>query len=181
MSPDTSTAPLLLLTLTLLYLATKALYNILLHPLRHIPGPLINAVSPLPRLYLNISGREPQCLVSLHAKYGTVVRVAPDEVSFIDARAWKEIYGFKRRDQEELGKDWTMYALSENTKQSVILAGGEAHARQRRMLAPAFGERALRLQEAMLVRYTGLMVKRLGEKRDKGETVDMAKVFNCVT
>lgn len=73
-----------------------------------------------------------------------------------------------------------MYALSEPTKKSIILAG-EGHTRQRRMLAPAFGEKALRLQQGMLTTYTGMMVERLGERMREGKSVDMAKVFNCVT
>ena len=164
-------------TLLPLYLLTKCLYNLLLHPLRHHPGPLLNSLSPLPRLLLTLRGTEPQTLHRLHLHYGPVVRLAPNELSFIDAKAWKDIYGFKSKN----GKDWTMYALSENTKKSVILAGEGEHQRQRRMLAPAFGERALRLQRGMLTEYTGMMVERLGEACVENRTVDMAKVFNCVT
>lgn len=29
----------------------------------------------------------------MHEKYGAVVRVAPDEISFLDAKAWRDIYG----------------------------------------------------------------------------------------
>ena len=102
--------------------------------------------------------------------------MAPNELSFITP-AWKEIYGFKK---PELTKDWTMYALSENTKRSILLAGAD-HGRQRKMLAPAFGERALKLQQGMLTTYTSMMVDRLGERMKENKSVDMAKVFNCVT
>ncbi|KAI4748019.1 putative cytochrome P450 monooxygenase, partial [Aureobasidium sp. EXF-8845] len=102
--------------------------------------------------------------------------MAPNELSFITP-AWKDIYGFKK---PELTKDWTMYALSENTKRSILLAGAD-HGRQRKMLAPAFGERALKLQQGMLTTYTSMMVDRLGERMKENKSVDMAKVFNCVT
>jgi hypothetical protein len=167
---------ILVLSAAILYIVTQIIYNLYLHPLSKHPGPLLNAASPFPRLYWMISGREPQTVLKLHLKYGPIVRLAPNELSFITA-AWKDIYGFKK---PELKKDWTMYAISENTKLSVILAGAD-HGKQRRMLAPAFGEKALRLQQGMLTTYTGKMVERLGEMMRQNKTVDMAKVFNCVT
>ncbi|KAI4722872.1 putative cytochrome P450 monooxygenase [Aureobasidium sp. EXF-10727] len=160
----------------LLYFATHAIYNLYLHPLSQHPGPYLNAISPLPRLWLNINGREPQTVLKWHLKYGPIVRMAPNELSFITP-AWKEIYGFKK---PELTKDWTMYALSENTKRSILLSGAD-HGRQRKMLAPAFSERALKLQQSMLTTYTGMMVERLEERMKQNKSIDMAKVFNCVT
>ncbi|KAI5275188.1 putative cytochrome P450 monooxygenase [Aureobasidium subglaciale] len=165
---------ILAISTVVLYFATHAIYNLYFHPLSQHPGPLLNAISPLPRLYLNINGREPQTVLEWHLKYGPIVRMAPNELSFITP-VWKDIYGFKR---PELNKDWTMYALSENTKRSILLAGAD-HGRQRKMLAPAFSERALKLQQGMLTTYTGMMVQRLEERMKDNKSVDMAKVFNC--
>ncbi|THZ79304.1 putative cytochrome P450 monooxygenase [Aureobasidium pullulans] len=167
---------ILAISAVVLYFATHAIYNLYFHPLSQHPGPILNAISPLPRLYWNIEGREPQTVLKLHLKYGNIVRIAPNELSFI-TQAWKDIYGFKR---PELSKDWTMYALSENTKRSIILSGTD-HGRQRKMLAPAFSERALKLQQGMLTTYTGMMVEKLEERMKESKSVDMAKVFNCVT
>ncbi|THX82829.1 putative cytochrome P450 monooxygenase [Aureobasidium pullulans] len=167
---------ILAISAVVLYFATHAIYNLYFHPLSQHPGPILNAISPLPRLYWNIEGREPQTVLKLHLKYGNIVRIAPNELSFI-TQAWKDIYGFKR---PELSKDWTMYALSENTKRSIILSGAD-HGRQRKMLAPAFSERALKLQQGMLTTYTGMMVEKLEERMKESKSVDMAKVFNCVT
>ncbi|KAG9952594.1 cytochrome P450, partial [Aureobasidium melanogenum] len=160
----------------ILYFATQAIYNLYFHPLSQHPGPFLNAISPLPRLWLNINGHEPQTVLKWHLKYGSIVRMAPNELSFITP-VWKDIYGFKK---PELKKDWTNYALSENTKRSILLAGAD-HGRQRKMLAPAFGERALKLQQGMLTTYTGMMVERLEERMKENKAIDMAKVFNCVT
>lgn len=167
---------ILAISAVVLYFATHAIYNLYFHPLSQHPGPILNTISPLPRLYWNIEGREPQTVLKLHLKYGNIVRIAPNELSFI-TQAWKDIYGFKR---PELSKDWTMYALSENTKRSIILSGAD-HGRQRKMLAPAFSERALKLQQGMLTTYTGMMVEKLEERMKESKSVDMAKVFNCVT
>ncbi|KAG9623725.1 cytochrome P450, partial [Aureobasidium melanogenum] len=167
---------ILAISAVFLYFATQAIYNLYFHPLSQHPGPFLNAISPLPRLWLNINGREPQTVLKLHLRYGPIVRMAPNELSFITP-VWKEIYGFKK---PELTKDWTNYALSENTKRSILLAGAD-HGRQRKMLAPAFGERALKLQQGMLTTYTGMMVERLEERMKENKAIDMAKVYNCVT
>jgi hypothetical protein len=167
---------ILAISAIVLYFATHAIYSLYFHPLSKHPGPFLNAISPLPRLWLNINGREPQTVLKWHLKYGPIVRMAPNELSFITP-AWKDIYGFKK---PELTKDWTMYALSENTKRSILLSGAD-HGRQRKMLAPAFSERALKLQQGMLTTYTGMMVERLEERMMENKSVDMAKVFNCVT
>ncbi|KAG9519096.1 cytochrome P450, partial [Aureobasidium melanogenum] len=173
---DVPNIGILAISAVFLYFATQAIYNLYFHPLSQHPGPFLNAVSPLPRLWLNINGREPQTVLKWHLKYGPIVRMAPNELSFITP-VWKEIYGFKK---PELTKDWTNYALSENTKRSILLAGAD-HGRQRKMLAPAFGERALKLQQGMLTTYTGMMVERLEERMKENKAIDMAKVFNCVT
>jgi hypothetical protein len=39
----------------------------------------------------------------------------------------------------------------------------------------------LKLQQGMLTTYTSMMVDRLGERMKENKSVDMAKVFNCVT
>ena len=31
-----------------------------------------------------------------HEKYGDIIRLAPDEISFADEQAWNDIYAFRR-------------------------------------------------------------------------------------
>ena len=44
----------------------------------------------------------------MHLKYGPVIRIAPDELAYIDAEAWKEIYGH-RVGKGEVPKDPQFY------------------------------------------------------------------------
>jgi hypothetical protein len=39
-------------------------------------------------------GETHKCVALLHEQYGSMVRIAPDEVSFINPDAWKDIYGY---------------------------------------------------------------------------------------
>lgn len=79
----------LLLTLYLL----RAGYYCFFHPLHAIPGPWLARFS---KSWINIHyfrGSWLDDVIGLHQKYGPVVRIAPDEVSFVDESALKQLYG----------------------------------------------------------------------------------------
>lgn len=42
-----------------------------------------------------MGGKFPFVVHDLHLKHGEIVRIAPTELSFSGAAAWKEIYGFR--------------------------------------------------------------------------------------
>lgn len=65
------------------------------HPFRSIPGPWINSVSEVPATLALVRGNQHIYYRSLHEKYGPVVRVSPDELSFISVDAREEIYGLR--------------------------------------------------------------------------------------
>lgn len=77
-----------------IYIISKVAYALCLDPLRHIPGPRLNAVSMIPYARHLLAGTTVQNSVSLHQQYGEVVRIAPNEVSLICGEtAFPDIYG----------------------------------------------------------------------------------------
>lgn len=70
-------------------------YRLCFAPLSKFPGPKWTAATRLWIMYYEFKGQRTVIIDELHAKYGPVVRVAPDEVSFNDAEALKDIYGIK--------------------------------------------------------------------------------------
>ena len=74
-----------LLTLTLLI-------RRLLSPLSRLPGPFLTRITSLPLIYQEFSSNRRLYIHSLHQKYGPVVRIGPNEVSFTSLDALKEIY-----------------------------------------------------------------------------------------
>ena len=117
-----------------------------------------------------VSGDLPHRIKAFHEKYGPVVRIAPDEVSFTDPSAWKDIYpkNFVRPREH---KDKPPGKNAEN----LISASEPDHARFRKILAPAFSERAVTEQEAMIVGHVDLLIstfsKMIHENGAKGRTV----------
>ena len=101
------------------------LYNIKFHPLAGFPGPLARAGVHFVGQYSEFTGNETRDLKALHDKYGDVVRISPDSLSFNTAQAAKgtsyasyglvyhtnspiDIYGL-RHDKQQMPKDQNFY------------------------------------------------------------------------
>lgn len=74
-------------------MAAKLVYNLFLHPLRHYPGPWGAGATRVYYLWYDVRGHSHRKVTEWHQKYGPVVRIAPDELSYTDSRAWSAIYG----------------------------------------------------------------------------------------
>jgi hypothetical protein len=70
----------------------RALDQLLRSPLRHIPGPLPAKLTAQWLFWIGVAGRRSSYLHRLHQRYGPVVRVGPNEVSFASAAAAQDIY-----------------------------------------------------------------------------------------
>ncbi|KAF2010740.1 benzoate 4-monooxygenase cytochrome-like protein P450 [Aaosphaeria arxii CBS 175.79] len=120
-------------------IVVKVLYNLYLHPLRHYPGPRLWAATRLTWTCSMQSGNFHRHLRDLHDRYGPVVRIAPDELSYTDARAWKDIYG-----NRNIFKNRIWAGQEEATHPLSIVSTDEAtHVRNRRALMGAFTEHAV--------------------------------------
>ncbi|PKY04603.1 cytochrome P450 [Aspergillus campestris IBT 28561] len=167
-------------TTTILYI----IYNIYLHPLRSFPGPFANSATPLPLFRSILRGTLPHDAKRLHAQYGPAVRIAPNEVTFTDPAAWKEIYGV-RPGKPQRPKDLRHVSVGPNHIPSMLRADDRTHARYRRALAPGFSEGSLQRQEVIVRGYIDLLVERLRAATAAGEegsaTVDISRWYNYTT
>jgi cytochrome P450 len=77
----------------------------------------------------------------MHAKYGEVVRITPNGLSFINDTVWRDVY-MHRQGHPQMKK--VMRARPVNGAYSIISAPNDIHARQRKVLAHAFSEKAVR-------------------------------------
>ena len=71
----------------------RVVYNLYLHPLKSYPGPWFARASRIPFVYYQITGRLPQEMVKWHEKYGDTIRIAPNDISYIQSQAWFDIHG----------------------------------------------------------------------------------------
>lgn len=105
------------------------------------------AVSVLPMGRIRTSGRAPYAVAELHARYGPVVRIGPNEVSAIGSAAFRDAYGHRSgkggpmpRDQRAVASRRAFGAIS------LLQADVPTHASMRRRMNPAFSEKAARAQ-----------------------------------
>ncbi|KAH7055986.1 cytochrome P450 [Macrophomina phaseolina] len=153
-----------ILSTAVLYLVSRIIYNTYFHPLSSYPGPKLWAATRLPWNWTNLHGNLAWTILDLHTRYGPVVRIAPDELSYTTGSAWKKIYG--QRTPAEFAKCLDGRGIAGPNMRTggasgIVTAPHARHARLRRAILPAFSERALREQEHYLQLYTGKLVAQL--------------------
>ncbi|KAL3465739.1 cytochrome P450 [Aspergillus heterothallicus] len=173
---DLSSGYALTLLLALYHLACF-IYNLYLHPLKHYPGPRLAAVSRLRITYATLTGDSAFWIHRLHQEYGPVVRVAPNELSYTDQRAWNDIYGSTPAHPASFPRDpgILQFLDDEENKPSLGTCGDEEHRRIRRAYAPAFSKRALAEQEPLFQRYADALVTKGLEA--KGTVTNVSQLF----
>ncbi|KAI8937337.1 hypothetical protein NX059_006543 [Plenodomus lindquistii] len=167
------------------YVAVNALYRLYFHPLKDFPGPRLCAASRIPGHIATWRGTRDPLVREMHAKYGHIVRIGPNQLSFTHPDAWKDIYGHGTKNTRGTvpDKDWAKYGTSINGAQSLISARPENHGRMRKIFTPAFSDRALKQQEPLFLKYTDLLVSKLREEltADSERKVDMVRMYNFTT
>ncbi|TGJ86238.1 hypothetical protein E0Z10_g2557 [Xylaria hypoxylon] len=109
-----------------------------------------------------------------------MIRIAPDEVSLMDPVAWKEFYAYKPGGEfpHHLGH----YRPSTRMPTNITSANREEHGRLRRRLNFGFSDRMMRAQEPIIGSYVDLLMRRLNEKCDNGNTpVNMRDWYSWTT
>ncbi|KAK1961873.1 cytochrome P450 [Colletotrichum sublineola] len=171
-----------ILVLALAYCLIHSLYNLFLHPLAEFPGPIWMRISRAPFCYKLLAGTLPFDMLELHNRYGPVVRIAPDELAFHDARAWKDIMGHKSQGEAELEKSARFYRAIPSAPSDIVNSGREEHANLRRALAHGFSERSMRDQQSIIQEYVDLLIKKLHEHGQGGrKPLNLAAWYNYTT
>ncbi|KAK3342210.1 putative cytochrome P450 [Lasiosphaeria hispida] len=197
------------LAIVTVYFATTIIYNLYFHPLHSFPGPLAHRASPIPYILRIVSGKAAFHTHELHEKYGPIVRLSPNHLSFTDVHAWRDIYGHRipphaflaphnsQPDQNRQRQPFphSSHSLDENPKSplhygflpdippSILEAPRDEHARLRKALSNGFSDKALRSQESRIRRHVDLLMLRLRQS-SRGEggarSLDIAKWYNWI-
>lgn len=68
-------------------------YQRYFHPLAKIPGPFLASVTPLWLVWQCFHGRRPRLDIQLHQRYGSVVRISPNEIILSNPDYLRTVYG----------------------------------------------------------------------------------------
>ncbi|KAK4446905.1 cytochrome P450 [Podospora aff. communis PSN243] len=146
-----------LVVLAAAVIALRSIYLLFLHPLSKYPGPKLWAISRLPWAYHVIKGDVWHAQDKFHDQYGPVVRIGPDELTYLAPEAWKDIYTTK----PQLVKDPYSLTPPLNGADSLFTAMGDDHRRIRGAFVNAFSDKALREQSATIESYAAQFTQRL--------------------
>ena len=140
------TSPLLLLTTLLIllsaYIALIIAYRLTFQPLAKYPGPKLAAITDIYLAYYAYRGTRHLCYHRAHEQYGPIVRIGPNQLSFISNSALKQIYGFRSN-----VKKAAFYDAFPATPSSVSVHSARdkaQHARKRRVMSHAFSDSAIK-------------------------------------
>ncbi|KAF2661056.1 cytochrome P450 [Lophiostoma macrostomum CBS 122681] len=153
-------------------------WNLYFHPLSGLPGPKLWASFRLPYVISLWRGRLVYDIFEWHERYGDVVRVAPNEVSFSDAGAWRDIH-CRRPGHKPFKKNPVWWGEVPGRAESIVSASTSAnHERLKRALEHCFTDRALVSEEPLIQRHVAKLVARLKEQAEV--SLDCSTVVNIV-
>lgn len=150
------------------------------HPLSKYPGPPLAAVSELWYASAWTGGFWNRKIQEAHQQYGDIVRIAPNELSFATAQAFRDIYGAPSKTRKLFPKSDRFY---DNGHPNIaFVLDPEEHARQHRMFAPQFRPSAIRTQEPIIHDHVDLWVNQITARGSGGAVpLDVSKWFEWLT
>ncbi|KAJ1707748.1 hypothetical protein CA14_004334 [Aspergillus flavus] len=173
----------------LLTFILRAFYNVFLHPLARYPGPILWTSSVIPYQIALLRGTAHLHSAQLHERYGPVVRVSPNELSYITAKAWTDIYGRRHPEQLKKHPDITS-APAGGTHGLANTPSDDDHARIRRLMVSGFSERGVRAQEEFFTVHIDRLITKIKETvfsrlgttgTEDQDTIDLTLLFHATT
>ncbi|KAL4902337.1 hypothetical protein BDW74DRAFT_169552 [Aspergillus multicolor] len=175
LSVSTLYSPWIWVATSSLYLFGRAIYNIYFHPLSVFPGPKLRAATRLAWVYSMTSGSNHRSIKQLHDRYGPVVRVAPNELSFISPSAWQDIYTKGPSNKGLVRAE----AVSDSVGPKHIFAThNESHTRLRRKLMQTLSDNGLAKHEPMIQRYLNTLITKLHRESEADRLVNINDWIN---
>lgn len=157
--------------LLVIAIITNFCYNLYLHPLRKVPGPFLARATELWRTRKYASGQWHQDILGLHRKYGPVVRISPNEVSFVDRAALEQVYGHSTGTD----KSWWYNAWGAKDTGTLLFntTNAREHAFLRKRVAAAYSKTAIMTQEAKVQQVLDHLWGRFRQFAQDGQEIDL--------
>ncbi|KAI1733378.1 benzoate 4-monooxygenase cytochrome P450 [Xylaria scruposa] len=134
-----------------LMFSANVVYNLYLHPLAHIPGPLLGRASSIPSWYYAYRGTRHIWLWQQFQIYGNKIRPEPNTVLFCDPEAYVDIYGMKSNVRRS--KFYTAWQRNDQDQTTLNTVDVAAHARKRKLLNLAFTESSVRAASSFIIKH----------------------------
>ena len=170
-------AVVLSIILVIYFIFTKT-REALFGPLSKVPGPAITKWTNLPLKLAVLTGKRMYYIHNLHQKHGSIVRISPDELSFSDLSAVKDIYkvhgGFRK-------SSWYRRLIQVSEPNIFTMTDPKDHAERRRLFAQSFSSSWIKKVEGQVRDKVDLAISGMKrEIKDQGST-DLLKWWTFLT
>ena len=168
-----STLPLLLFVTSIALIIIRSLTTKYRSDLRKLPGPFLASISNLDRIWSCALGNQMTYHISLHARYGSVVRVGPNHVSVSDGSAIKQLYSISTKfTKSEFYSLFDIKTPDGGVASTTFSVRDEAvHKAKKRPVANAFSMSTLKELEPMNDACSAILERKLRQR--SGQDVDL--------
>ncbi|KAF2822403.1 cytochrome P450 monooxygenase-like protein [Ophiobolus disseminans] len=159
------------------YAIYTVIYNVYFHPLANFPGPPIARATTYWKAYIECIAQRSFChyLVHLHAQYGDVVRIGPNELHFANPKAYTDIYNNKNR----WDKEARLYkSFNEDRSSFGLLTYAESKIRKD-VMNRSFSVAAIESAEGLCVDKARALCAAF--ERNKTKPADMFFAYRCMS
>ena len=166
----------LLPTVAISLIALLLFYRQYFHPLAGIPGPFFARFTGQWRNWNYYKGQWHDVILNLHNKYGRVVRIAPNEISIVDQKTMRILFGHGTNSEKT---DWYATWDIPNTAPGLFATRDrKEHAFLRRRVSAAYSMTAVLKFETHLQDCFDLLFEKM--RKYSGQVVNMSEWTNAV-
>ncbi|KAJ3538936.1 hypothetical protein NM208_g5689 [Fusarium decemcellulare] len=147
-------------------------YQAFFSPLAKVPGPLLAKFTRGWQILKYYQGNWHSDIEWLHKKYGPVVRIAPNEVSFVDHAALRQLYSYAKAAPKT---DWYNVWNPSKTKSISFFAETNIpqHAKRRRQVAQAYSMSSVLAAETFIQKVADETWIQFHKMAREGKTLDL--------
>lgn len=166
-------------SLLLVHCVAHGIHRFFFHQLARFPGPPLAALTLWYKAYYDIilDGGWSEHLDALHATYGPVVRVAPNELHFSEPRAYGEIYGMGTK----FTKQPHLYSCFATDLSVFALTDLHEATQRRNLIGPFFSRKAILKLEKVVQTQVDNLVSRLLEYELTKEAANLDFAFRAAS
>ncbi|KAH0536015.1 hypothetical protein FGG08_007082, partial [Glutinoglossum americanum] len=165
--------------LAVLWLAVAVVYRLFFHPLAHIPGPKLAAITNLYGLYYSVVGgsRFYIQIEKLHEIYGPVLRITPNEVHLCDPDNYEKIYHVGTK----YWKSPEFYGIFETGTSAFGTFANDLHRVRRAALSPLFSRKMVLELEGIVQAKVARLCERAADMLRASAPVNLHNGFRAVS